>query len=234
MMRLSQLLVFGLALALTLPASADRTDLTGAPPIMDAKPYRTSRHEVSPTFGFGINDAYQRTLSAGLGYRYFVNNWLGVGVDLMGTYLSLDSALTEQIDEKLSAPGQSGRPSTSNISFLATGGVTLVPLYGKMMLFGKLPMSYDVHVLAGAGWVGFSGQGLIDSGGSFAPVVGVGFRAFVSEWISAQVTIRDYMLIDQPLVAEASVKDPPGGFEQNFMVTIGVSFFFPPEFETGL
>ncbi len=215
-------------------AVADRTDLKGAPPILKAKPYRAERHQVSPLFGFTINDAYQRNLTAGLTYRYYLNNWLGIGVDIMGTYLALDTALTDQIDTELSSPGQSGRPSTANISYLATAGITLVPLYGKMMLPGKLPVSYDVHVLAGVGFAGYSGQGLIESGGSFVPVVGLGFRTFFSQWIALEISLRDYMLLDMPLVAEASVKDPGGGFEQNFMVTIGVSFFFPPELETGL
>ncbi|MFT7622060.1 MAG: outer membrane beta-barrel protein [Myxococcota bacterium] len=235
MMRIAALLLaLVVPLTMALPAAADRTDLTKSPPIRSVKPLRDGRHHITPTVGFTFNDAYKRNLSAGLSYRYYFNNWFGLGVDVMGTYLALDTGLTTQVDAKLSAPGVSGRPSTANLSVLAHVGATFVPLYGKMMLVGKVPVSYDVHFIVGAGYAGYAGEGDITSGGSFSPVVGIGTRWFFSEWIALQVDVRDYIVVDMPIAAPANVLDPPGSVEQNFMVTVGVSFFFPPDLETSL
>ena len=215
------------------PASADRTSLTDAPPIRRTLKYRASRHMVTPTFGFTVSDAFQRSLMVGLGYRYYLTNWLGLGLDFMATYLSLDTDLTEQIDSELSTPGNSAKPSTSGLGFLVGVGVTAVPLYGKMMLFGKFPAAYDVHVIAGAGFASTKGQGRIEGNGSFAPMWGVGARLFFMDWLAADVSFRDY-IVKMPLVAPSSELDPEATWEQNFMVTVGVSFFFPPSLETEL
>lgn len=229
-----QLIIGTFALLLAMPALADRrTNLEDAPPIRARVELRAKRHQVTPIFGFSMNDAYQRSLSAGITYRYYVNNWLGVGIDFVGTYFNFDTGLTEQIDAQLSAPGKSGKPSTSNPSIIPTVAVTFVPIYGKMMLFGTFPMAYDVQITLGAGYALTNGEGRIDDGGSFAPMWGVGTRFFFSDWIALEVGLRDY-IIDMPIVAPSDVKDPEPSFTQNFMVTLGVSFFFPPEPETEL
>ncbi len=232
---MTRLIPIVLALLMAAPAAAQRAGLKDAPPLLGGKQLREARHQVTPLVGFTFNDAYKNSLAAGLSYRYFINNWLGVGVDFMGTYKALDTSLTEQIDAKLSAPGVSGRPSTTNLSFLAGVGVTLVPLYGKMMLVGTFPAYYDVHFVVGAGYAGYTGDGKIESGGGFAPMVGVGARWFFSDWIALELEVRDYILVDMPVVAPANIViDSGDGVEQNFMVTVGVSFFFPPELETSL
>jgi outer membrane beta-barrel protein len=113
---------------------------------------------------------------------------------------------------------------------MITAAVTFVPFYGKSMLFGRYPVAYDFHIMLGAGYAATTGTGRISTGSAFAPVVGVGARFFASEWISVDLGVRDY-IVNMPLVAPAAVVNPESTFVQNFMVTIGVSFFFPPEFE---
>lgn len=214
-------------------AHADRTDLKDAPPIRGALKYRADRHAITPVFGFTVNDAFQRTFTAGLSYRYFLANWVGIGLDFMAGYVSLDTGLTEQIDDKLSKEGFTGKPSTSSLGFLVGVGATFVPIYGKMMLFRNFQMAYDVHVIVGAGVGTTRGQGRIESSVSFSPMWGLGARLFFSEWIAAEISFRDY-IIQMPLVAEASVVSAESTWEQNFMVTVGVSFFFPPDIEQEL
>ena len=225
--------MLGALLVTPTTAVADRTSLADAPPIRSALRLRDARHQVTASHGFTINDAYQRSLALGLTYRYYFTNWLGVGVDFMATYFNLDTALTEQVEAGLTTPGQSGRPSVSNPGFLVTAGITLIPIYGKMMLFGLFEVQYDFQFIVGAGYGGYQGEGRIDSGGSFTPMVGLGARLFVSNWIGVELGVRDYIM-EMPVVAPANVVNPEAKFVQNFMVTIGVSFFFPPDLEREL
>ena len=59
-------------------------------------------------------------------------------------------------------------------------------------------------------------------------MVGVGARLFFSDWIAVEMSFRDYV-IEYAKAAPAAVTDPEKEFEQHFMFTVGVSFFFPPD-----
>lgn len=216
-----------------LGASAERGDLSDSPPVRGELSWRTDRHQITPTFGVSINEEYRHSLSAGLTYRYYFANWIGVGIDFMASYYGFDTGLTEQIDSQLSRPGANARPSTSTPGILVGAGVTFIPLYGKMMWFGSLPVAYDLQIIVGAGYATTNGDGRIEDGGSFSPMVGIGARLFFNEWIGLELGVRDY-IIEMAKSAPASVVSPDKSWEQNFMVTIGVSFFFPPDLENEL
>ena len=186
MMRLTLIALLVAPMLWTSPVRADRTDLTNAPPIRNARALRDARHEVKTVFGFSFKDAYRQNLSAGLTYRYYFNNWLGVGVDLMATYLSFETGLTEQIESELSQVGKSKKPGSSSPSLLGGVGVTLVPIAGKFMFLGQIPVSYDVHFIAGAGFAGTKGHEGIEDTFTWAPMVGVGARMFASDWIAVE------------------------------------------------
>jgi outer membrane beta-barrel protein len=217
----------------SVPAQSDRTDLTNAPPIRNARALRDGRHQVETVFGVTFRDAYRQSLTAGLSYRYYFTNWLGVGLDFMATYLSLETGITEQIESELSDVGRTRKPGTSNPSLLGGVGLSLVPITGKMMFFGQIPVTYDVQFIAGAGFASTKGHAGIDDTFTWAPMVGVGARVFASDWIAVQLGFRDY-IFKMPLVLPADKTEPAFSYEQNLMVTIGVSFFFPPEIEQAL
>ena len=226
--RAAAALVFITSAFTTSAAMADRTDFRDAPPIRNALNWRAERHHVTPVLGFSVNDEYTRSLSAGLSYRYYFNNWVGVGIDFMASYVALDTGLTEQIEAKLTKPGQTGRPSLATPGFLVTAGATFVPIYGKMMWFGTLPVAYDIHFLLGAGLATISGEGRIEDSVTWTPMVGIGARLFFSDWIALEMTFRDY-IIEYAKAAPAAVTAPKSEFEQHLMFTVGVSFFFPPD-----
>ena len=226
-------------LLLASPAFADRTDLTTAPPIRGGLPWTTARHEVTPVFGFTLADPYRRNLLAGIDYRYYFTSWLGVGIDFLATYVSLTTGLTDQIETLRTTEGQTGTPTTASIGILTGLGVTLVPVTGKFMLLGRIPAAYDVHFQLGAGlgttkMHSGSSSGKIPEAREFATLVGAGARVFFSSWIALDVEVRDYMF-SMVKAAPANVQQGGGAeFTQNFMATVGVSFYFPPELEPEL
>ena len=215
-------------LALSQPVLAQKADLSDAPPVRRPFNWFKDRHELTAVFGFTMNDPYVDNLSAGVTYRYFFTRWLGVGIDFLAHYAQLDTNLTERITSDLGA-----RPSTSGLGFLIHAGLTFIPIHGKFMLFGKAEAAYDVHFVLGAGYATTKGQGKIEDGGDFSPMVGFGSRFFINALVAVEVEFRDYML-NMRRMGPPSVQNPKETFEQNFMVTFGVSFFFPPEFDQEL
>ena len=216
-------------------AHAQRSDLSSAPPIRGEVPLRAERHQVSPMIGMSFDDPYLRDLSVGIKYRYYFTNWLGVGVDIAANYAHVETSLAEEIEAKTSKPGESGAPSTSGLGVLGTATVTLVPIYGKFMFLGKFPVSYDVHVFGGAGFATTDSQNpeRIKDTVVFNSMFGFGVRFFLSEWIAVEMDVRDYMMT-RVLAAPYYVENPSADFRHNWMVTTGVSFFFPPDLERKL
>ena len=182
-----------------------------------------------------FDDPYLRDLSAGLQYCYYFTNWLGVGVDLMAHYAHVETGLTEEIGQKNSKPGESGAPSTSGLGILGTATVSLVPIHGKFMFLGKFPVAYDVHVFGGAGFATTDSQkpDRIKDSVVFSSMFGFGVRFFLSKWVAVELDARDYMMT-RVLAAPHYVDNPSAEFQHNWMVTTGVSFFFPPDLERDL
>ena len=213
-------------------ASAQRANLRDAPPIRQRLEWRDGRHQIEPVFGFSMNDLYTRTLTVGLTYRYYFTNWLGLGFDFSAAYLTLNSSLTEQIESENSAPGKTATPSTSSPGLFGDVGLTFIPLYGKMMWFGKLPVAYDMQIDVGVGFLRTTTTGLLEPEMLFAPMWGLGFRLFFTDWISVDLGFKDY-IADMVTVAPAGDKSGTSEWTQNFMFTFGVSFFLAPDLVHG-
>ena len=226
-----------LCAAILLPTSsyAQHSDLSTAPPIRGEVPLRAERHQITPVIGMSFDDPYLRDLSVGIKYRYYFTNWLGVGVDIAANFAHVETSLSEKIEAKTSQPGESGAPSTSGLGVLGAATVTLVPIYGKFMFLGKFPVAYDVHVFGGAGFATTDSQNpdRIKDTVVFSSMFGFGVRFFLSDWIAVEVDVQDYMMT-RVLAAPYFVDNPTADFQHNWMVTTGVSFFFPPDLERKL
>ena len=82
-----------------------------------------------------------------------------------------------------------------------------------------------------------SGAGDLDSF-AIAPVLGVGMRTFILQWLDVNVELRDYLYsasvnaVRDTDVENSAVK-ASSDFSNHFAVTVGVGFSFPqvPEVE---
>ncbi len=232
MPRLKRLLLLVLALGVFAPAvaSAQRATLRDAPPIRQPLKWRAERHQIAPLLGFTVNDTYTRAFQVGLTYRYYFYNWFGLGADILATYTTIDTGLTEKITAELTQPGRSGQPSTAAPGFLANATLTFVPLYGKMMWFGSFPVAYDLQIDLGAGLGRTTTTGLLEAENVFAPMWGIGTRLFFNDWVALELGIKDYIM---NYATRAPAGDTQGDKEwtQNFVFTVGVSFFLMPTLE---
>lgn len=195
--------------------------------------YRSTRFELAPLVGMTLNDSYMSNMMAGASLSYHLtNNW---GLSLVGAYgvTQFDTELRENTEAvlKQNAPSTLNKTSYSYIQWLVGAEVSYVPIVGKFSLFNSLIANYDFHLIGGFAFVGEEGVAAVDghdadpqlAGLRPAPVIGVGARLFLSDGISANLQVRDYLYNR----TEVSTGSSNPEFSNNIMVSVGVSFFLP-------
>lgn len=196
---------------------------------------RGGRFEATPSFGFTLNDAFQRNFLFGIHLAYHLSDsWAIGGTAYGGTAFNTD--LADRIDAKRGEKVDAG--AFSNVGFLGSVEVSYTPLIGKFALFGRKVMNYDISVTLGVGGASVSGSPDVEEL-TVAPMFGVGVRTFFTEWGALVFEVRDY-IYSSALNAVPTANDEGGtdntssnSFRNNFMLGIGFAFFLPTEPEVG-
>lgn len=186
-----------IALALlAIPAAAEAQEvqltgpLAGAPAIKRLVLHRAGRLHLGIVPGFTFGDEYTRTLLAGVRLEYNIVDFLAIGV--WGAYgvLSLETGLSDEVQNKAFTNGEEGQSSNQNLNFpygdpgntnsddfyprdrfpdqlgriqyVGALQLTLVPLRGKLGLVGKLFLDVDVYGFIGGAAVGVAERGDVD------------------------------------------------------------------------
>jgi len=150
------------ALALTLafatPAAA-RTPLSEQPAVRHKVELRKGRFEIAPIFEVSIAAYFKHTYSGGLKLEYHLTDSLSIGA-LAFYGAGSNTGLMDQIVTSLPpATGNGPTPSqaqalqhVNEIPLHGGVGLTFTPWFGKMGLFGKAFLSYDIYVTGGFGF----------------------------------------------------------------------------------
>ena len=236
------------ALALsTTPGWAWAEDIGGvpdAPLVRKQLLLRGGRHEATAGLGVSLGDAFVRGWAPTFGYTYYLFNWFGVGADFNYNLCaalgdSCRTNLAEQI-ELVNPDLRSGDlDDLSVLTFMVTPYATLIPITGKLGLFGTMVVNWDVHLTLGAALVGTDNLGegdQIQSDAALAPVIGIGQRFYLGNSLAITVSLRDYVINrvlnvptgDDDAGAETTVEE----IENRFLLTVGASFYFPPRGQT--
>jgi outer membrane beta-barrel protein len=203
------------------------------------------RLEVTPHVGYIGNDNFIRRFAVGSSVGYHINDLLSVEATF--SYLpnlkETDyKALTNQFKD-----GSEVVPDISKVIFLGVMNVALSPIYGKVEMGNLRIINYDLYFTAGIG-VAYSEDDteIIEqpecTGDEyevnkneemcryvkqwhFVSNAGGGLRVVFNEWIGVRLDARGYTHIEQVYREEGDI-----GLEmkQNFMISLGASFFFPP------
>ncbi len=196
---------------------------------------RGGRFEVTPTFGFTLNDAFQRNLLLGAQLAYHLTDAWAIGATVLGG-VPFNSGLADRIEDE--RPEKSDAGAFSHVGLLGTLEVIYTPLVGKFALFGRSVLNYDLHVLAGVGATLVSGSTDVD-GATPTGSVGVGLRTFVTDGMAVNLEFRDYIYSSSlNAVVEsdgqgATTTSTDSNISNNFAVTVGFGFYFPQEPEIG-
>ncbi|MEZ4269165.1 MAG: outer membrane beta-barrel domain-containing protein [Myxococcota bacterium] len=215
-----------LAAAPTAHAKA-KGPLDGLPPIRNQVLLQDGRHVLAPVFGSTINDAYARNILVGLSWRYYFQNWLGIGLDVMGGF-GLDTKLADRINRELSTEAQPFALSRTTLRLLANATLEFVPIDGKFMLFGKFHARIDLHLNLGLGMALVAGDGRIEDKAALMPVIGAGIRFYPTPWFAIGAECRDY-IVDRTVAARRDFSIPASRFGHNWFIGLALSFFLPVE-----
>ena len=151
--------VSSLALGYPNPAAFARTPLSEQPAVRHKYELRQRRIEVSPTFEASVAADFKHTLSGGLKIEYHITDALSIGaLGFFGT--SFNTGLLDQIVTSLpTAPDEERTPSqdqaldhANKIPIHGGIGITFTPWFGKMGLFGRSFLSYDLYISGGFGF----------------------------------------------------------------------------------
>ncbi|MFZ4739357.1 MAG: outer membrane beta-barrel domain-containing protein [Bradymonadia bacterium] len=219
----------GWAAGITGPKKSALEKLEAGAAIRDRVQYRGGRFHVAPAFGFTLNDPFQRNILFGGQLGYHLTDSFGIGATVLaGT--PMNTGLADTIESERPERAKGG---FSNVSLLGTLDIEYVPLAGKLALFGRTVMNYDLHVLAGVGGAKISGDGSLDKF-AITPVAGVGMRTYVQKWLDVNIELRDYLYSSalnavRDTDVDTSAPKSSADFSNNFALTIGVGFSFPQE-----
>jgi outer membrane beta-barrel protein len=205
---------------------------------------KARRVELAPMYGVTINDPMIRTHQFGGMINYYLTDVLWLGVE--GSYQQ-----PQKLDRFYLTPQQYRRvPKANKYLWEAALDFGYVPFYGKFALFNKKVVHWEGIVTAGVGVTQSEVLPMDPSYDAFknfaiTPNVGVGFRVFLSKWLTAFVLLRDYMILDkfEPcrdqttcpgktayVSAADAKKHGEFSFVNNLFFTVGVGFFLPPSF----
>jgi outer membrane beta-barrel protein len=209
------------------PSVQAKGPLDGLPPIRNQVLLQDGRHVLAPVFGSTINDAYARNVLVGLTWRYFFQNWVGIGLDVMGGF-GLDTKLADRINKELSTEAQPFALSRTTLRLLANASLEFVPIDGKFMLFGKYHARIDLHLQLGLGMALVAGDGRINDKAALMPVIGAGIRFYPTPWFAIGAECRDY-IVDRTVAARRDFSIPGSTFGHNWFIGLALSFFLPVE-----
>ncbi len=193
--------------------------------------YRGGRFNVAPALGFTLNDPYERSLLFGAQLSYFFTDAWGVDLTALGG-VGMSTDLADQVKSKRADRADGG---FSKVTTLGSLDAVYAPITGKLALFGRQVLNYDMHVVAGVGGAKVGGADKIDSF-ALAPIAGVGLRTFVMKWLDVNFEVRDYIYkaaVNSVTNTETETGAPQttakGEWANHYSLTVGVGFSFPNE-----
>jgi len=137
--------------------------LKGAPAVMDQRLWRDMRLHVEPFFAFTISDEYSRSLIVGGEVRFHFLDWLGIGGWGGYSVATLDTNLTQEIQDKgvttnanrLDLPSRENYPNqVGRLNWWSGVEVHFIPFRGKLAMFQKVFVDADIDLFVGAAFVG--------------------------------------------------------------------------------
>lgn len=192
---------------------------------------RGGRFEAEPIVGFTLGDAFRRTALYGIHLGYHVNDDWSIGVTGFGGF-AWDTGLGERLGATRPEKVKDG--SFSDVNYMVTGDLTYTPLIGKFALFGRKVFNYDIHATLGLGLNGSGAEKTENS--SLTPVAGVGVRTFVTNGISINVSLRDYLysqslntVTERDSEGATKTSGAEAEWSNHFILTVGAGFFFPQQ-----
>jgi outer membrane beta-barrel protein len=141
-------------------AEARESPLADQPAVRHKYELRDGRFEITPTFEASIAADFRHTLAGGLQLDYHLTDSLSIGALIFfGT--SFNTGLMNQVIDSLPPAGQETYPTPSkdtaqqhanSIPIHGGLGLTFTPWFGKLAVFQRAFLSYDIYFTGGFGF----------------------------------------------------------------------------------
>ncbi len=196
------------------------------------------RFELQPFTGVSLNDVLIRHYSFGGNLNYYLTDVLSVGLE--GQHF-----IKERTDRESVVGLQYNRVTTLNkYKWAAALNFGYVPGYGKFSLFNRYILHWEITVTAGVGVIQTEIIPRVPSDASFtnlriAPNFGIGTRLFLANWLTFNISVRDYVFNDlfEPTdrmrgqdIADVKA-NAQSQFVNNVMLYAGIGMYLPMSFQ---
>lgn len=196
------------------------------------------RLELAPFTGLSVNDLLIRHYVFGADLNFFLTDVLWIG--LQGQYFI--KSLTER--EELTGLQYNRVPSLNRYLYGGSLNLGYVPAYGKFSLFNRSIFHWEIYAVAGVGWTRTEIIPRNPANDKFTnddltPNVGLGARFFLFDWLTLNISVRDYIFPDKfekesPRPAGQTGAEAKAVADQalvnNVMVMAGVGIYLPTKF----
>lgn len=198
---------------------------------------KDGRLELFPSTGVSLNDVLIRHYSFGGHLNYYLTDIFSIGLE--GQYY-----IKERTDRESIVGLQYNRIATLNrYLYSASLNFGYVPGYGKFTLFNRYIIHWDLWVQGGVGVIQSEIIPRVVGDTTFknnriAPSLGIGTHLFLSNWLTFNVAVKDYVFNDlfeptdrMPGEDIADVKGRAvGQFVHNIMLFAGLGLYLPTSF----
>lgn len=181
---------------------------------------KRGRFEAAPLFVTSVNDAFFQKVGGGIRLAYNLQDSFAIAV--RGAYYT--PFRTDNVREgKLAFQSQL---LTSQLYGQVMASGVWAPIYGKVSVFNKRIIHFDLFLSAGLGAV-WSATSLAprSEGPHVAADFGGGVRFYPKDWLAVEVGLLDTLYPDQPITSV------PSTTQKVLVANIGLSFFLPTRFE---
>lgn len=196
------------------------------------------RFEASPGLALSFRDAFFTKLNFGgaLTYHftddYAVSLRAGYSLPLVSNAAQICTRATATTSGGCAPPTMDQLTKVGNtvqnkayglVHLLASADFQWSPIYGKLSLVAERFLHFNMYALAG--------PALVIYGPSSTPTVGanvgLGFRFFINRFMTVRTEVRDV------IYNEAGFPAPNESLRNQLMLDLGLSFFFPTDFQEG-
>ena len=242
--------------------------LAGAPAVRRLALLREGRFFVTPNISFTIVDTYRRHILFGAKAEYNILDWLSAGIYFGGGFgwrtgiadqindLGVDQVPGQQYD--LNFPLRGGLDNQlGQLQWLGAVEGRVIPLRGKLSLFGKLFLGIDVYINIGVGIAGVKERGDTDCSALVAndltcptdrylpmqsrvavgPSFGGGVTVFFNDWNALNLEYRSTPFTwnqsgtdeygESEVVLDQRIDENDRYLQWNQMMIVGCTFAFP-------
>ncbi len=192
--------------------------------VIQPKPVlQQSRVSLTPRFGMTINDSLHRNFQAGGSLSYHLGERLRISG--LVQWFDFGSALGGNTSTFRELNAETGAAADSPYLNWAVGGeLGVSPLIGKLALFNRGVMFYDVTVSAGAMMTDSSSirRGASETG--MAGTLALSTRLFLNDWSALDLELRDVLF-------NGTYQGGDTSLSHSVTLSLGVSFYLPMGFD---